>query len=97
MEILYFLPFLVLLIIAISMFVQGWMIFHNSYGYHESPKIRKHPEMQNVRQGEKLMTVSFGEEDSTNLDLQQLYERIQKQRMEELFSEPYDGDMEEED
>jgi hypothetical protein len=43
------------------------------------------------------MTTSFDDNDSPQLNFDKLYERIRQQRMEELFSEPYDGDMEEED
>ena len=43
------------------------------------------------------MSVSFNESDNPEMDFSKLYERIQKQKMDELFSEPYDGDMEDED
>lgn len=43
------------------------------------------------------MTTSFDDNDPPQLNFDKLYERIRQQRMEELFSEPYDGDMEEED
>lgn len=97
MAFLYFLPFLILLVIAISMFIQGWMVIHESYGYRENPKVKGHPEMKGVKKGDGLMSVSFNDSDNSEINYDKLYERIQKQRMEELFSEPYDGDMEEED
>jgi hypothetical protein len=43
------------------------------------------------------MTTSFDDNDSPELDLNKLYERIRQQKMEELFSEPYDGDMEDDE
>ena len=43
------------------------------------------------------MTTSFDDNNPSELNFDKLYERIKQQRMEELFSEPYDGDMEEED
>lgn len=70
---------------------------HESHGYRGNPKIKNHPEMQGVRKGDKLMSVSFNESEKPELDFSLLYERIQKQKMDELFSEPYDGDMEEDD
>jgi hypothetical protein len=35
--------------------------------------------------------------DSNNDEYRLLYKRVLKMKMDELFSEPYDGDMEEED
>lgn len=43
------------------------------------------------------MNTSFDDNDSTELDFNKLYERIRQQKMEELFSEPYDGDMEDDE
>ena len=97
MAFLYFLPFVVLLVISITMFIQGWMVIHESYGYRENPKFKNHPELKGVRKGDRLMSVSFNESEIPEMDFSKLYERIQKQKMDELFSEPYDGDMEDED
>ena len=41
--------------------------------------------------------VSFNESEKTEIDYRVLYDRIQKQKMDELFSEPYDGDMEDDE
>jgi hypothetical protein len=41
--------------------------------------------------------MSHNEPEKLELDFTKLYERIQKQKMDELFSEPYDGDMDEEE
>jgi hypothetical protein len=43
------------------------------------------------------MSATFNDPEKQELDFSKLYERIQKQKMDELFSEPYDGDMEDED
>jgi hypothetical protein len=98
MELLYFVPFLILVFIAISMMVQGWMIVHESGGYRENPKFKWHPEMKGVRKGDKLMTVTFQDsEDDSTFIYSELYEKIQRQKMKELFEEPstYEDDVEE--
>ena len=82
MEIVYFIPFLILLLIAVSMVIQGHMIMNAHYGYSKSPKI-KHPEMNDVKAGDTLMSVKFTDE-----DLEQLQQRVTQQKMEELFEEP---------
>ena len=81
-ELIFLVPWFVLLVISISMFVQGWMILNAHHGYSKSPKV-KHPELNNVRAGDPLLVVRFSDE-----DLEKLQERIQKQKMEELFEEP---------
>jgi 1-acyl-sn-glycerol-3-phosphate acyltransferase len=81
-ELIYLVPWFVLLVISISMFVQGWMILNAHHGYSKSPKV-KHPELNNVRAGDPLLVVRFSDE-----DLEKLQERILKQKMEELFEEP---------
>ena len=86
MEILYFIPFIILLLIAISMVVQGWMVMYEQFGYRENPKFKSHPEMKGVRKGDRLMSVKF--EESSDSEYDELYRRIQQQKMEELFQEP---------
>ena len=81
-ELIYLVPWFVLLVISISMFVQGWMILNAHHGYSKSLKV-KHPELNNVKAGDPLLVVRFSDE-----DLEKLQERIQKQKMEELFEEP---------
>ena len=69
-----------------SMVIQGWMIMNESHGYQENPKIKGHPEMKGVKKGDGLMVVSFDE--MPDDDYNELYGRIQKLKMEELFEEP---------
>jgi hypothetical protein len=86
MEVFYFIPFIILFIIAITMVTQGWMIMYEKNGYQENPKIKGHPEMKGVKKGDGLMTVRFDE--MLDKDYNELYDRIQKLKMEELFEEP---------
>jgi hypothetical protein len=86
MEIFYFIPFIILLLIAVSMVIQGWMVVHESHGYRENPKIKGHPEMKGVKKGDGLMTVNFNR--LPDEDYNDLYSRIQKLKMDELFEEP---------
>ena len=95
MEVLYFIPFIVLFAIAMSMVIQGWMIMNESHGYQENPKIKGHPEMKGVKKGDGLMVVSFDEMPDDDYD--ELYGRIQKLKMEELFEEPSKYEDENED
>lgn len=75
MEFLYFIPFIILLIIAISMTVQGWLVVHEKFGYREDPKVKGHPEMKGVRKGDGLLYVKFSDSDD---DLQKkLQHRIE--------------------
>jgi len=73
MEIFYLFPFFVLLLIAVSMMAQGWMIVTGNSGYNTAPKIKRHPEMVGVKDREVLMGVSFTKENKYS----DLYERIQ--------------------
>lgn len=82
MELLYYIPFIILLVIALSMVIQGWMIMNAHHGYSKSPKV-KHPEMNDVKAGDTLMTIKFTDE-----DLEKLQQRVTQQKMEELFEEP---------
>ena len=81
-ELIYLVPWFVLVVISISMFVQGWMIMNAHHGYSKSPKV-KHPEMNDVKPGDPLLVVRITEE-----DLEQLQRRVLEQKMEELFEEP---------
>lgn len=88
MEFYYLMPFIVLLAIAFSMVFQGWMILNEKFGYHENPKLpltKGHPEMENYKRGEGLLVVNFDK--SSEEDYHELYNRIQKLKMEELFEE----------
>ena len=94
-ELIFLVPWFVLLIIAISMFIQGWMVIHESHGYRENPKVKGHPEMKGVKKGDGLMVVNFNR--MPDDDYNELYDRIQKLKMEELFEEPSSYEDEEDD
>ena len=81
-ELIFLVPWFVILVISVSMMIQGWMIMTAHHGYSKSPKV-KHPELNDVKAGDPLLVVRFTEE-----DLERLQERILKQKMEELFEEP---------
>jgi hypothetical protein len=81
-ELIFLVPWIVLFIISISMFVQGWMIMNAHYGYSKNPKV-KHPELNDVKAGDSLLVVRFTEE-----DIKRLQERVLRQKMDELFEEP---------
>lgn len=95
MEIFYFIPFIILLLIAVSMVIQGWMVVHESHGYRENPKVKGHPEMRGVKKGDGLMVVNFDK--MPDDDYNELYNRIQKLKIEELFDEPSTYEDEEND
>ena len=58
-------------------------------GYQENPKVKGHPEMKGIKKGDGLMVVRFDDLDNTSDDkYDELYKRIHKQKMEELFHEP---------
>lgn len=86
MEIVFLIPWVILLFIAISMFIQGWMIINETHGYRENPKIKGHPEMKGVKKGDGLMSVNFNQ--LLDEDYNDLYERVKRLKMEELFEEP---------
>lgn len=75
-EFIFLVPWIVLLIIAFTMFVQGWMIMNAHHGYSKSPKV-KHPELNDVKPGDTLLSVKF-----VDKDLKELQERIQRHQME---------------
>jgi hypothetical protein len=85
-ELIFLIPWFILLLIAVSMVIQGWMITHESHGYRENPKFKGHPEMKGVRKGDGLMVVNFDR--MPDDDYNDLYDRIQRLKMEELFEEP---------
>jgi len=90
-ELIFLVPWFVLVVVALTMFVQGWMIMNAHYGYSKSPKV-KHPELNDVKAGDPLLVVKFTEE-----DLQELHQRILQQKMDELFEEPSTYEDEEDD
>ena len=81
-ELIFLVPWFVLMGIAISMVAQGWMIMNAHRGYSKSPKV-KHPELNDVKPGDPLLVVRFAEE-----DFEQLQRRVTEQKMMELFEEP---------
>jgi hypothetical protein len=98
MEIIFLIPFFILILIAISMMIQGWVIMNERFGYQENPKIAhkaSHPEMENYKKGEGLLVVNFEEVPEDNYS--ELQERINKLKMQELFEEPstYEDEKEE--
>ena len=90
-ELIFLVPWFVLVVIALTMFVQGSMIMNAHRGYSKSPKV-KHPELNDVKAGDSLLVVRFTEE-----DLQKLNQRVLQQKMEELFEEPSTYEDEEDD
>lgn len=89
MEFLFFILFLVLLFIAISMIIQGWMVIYEKNGYTENPKVKGHPEMKGVKKGDGLLVVNF--EKLPDGDYSELNDRIQKLKLEELLDDDDDG------
>jgi len=90
-ELIFLVPWFVLIGVALSMVAQGWMIMNAHYGYSKSPKV-KHPEMNDVKAGDPLLVVRFTEE-----DLEKLQQRVLEKKMEELFEEPSTYEDEEDD
>ena len=81
-ELIFLVPWFILVAISISMFVQGRMIMNAHYGYSKNPKV-KHPELNDVKAGDPLLVVKFAEE-----DISELQKRVFQQKMNELFEEP---------
>ena len=81
-ELIFLVPWFILVVIAVSMFVQGWMILNANRGYSKSPKV-KHPEMNDVKAGDPLLMLRITEE-----DIQELQRRVLQQKIDELFEEP---------
>ena len=80
--IIFLIPWFVLVGIALSMIVQGWMIMNAHNGYSKSPKV-KHPELNDVKPGDSLLVLRITEE-----DIEQLQRRVLQQKIDELFEEP---------
>jgi len=78
---MFLIPWVVLIGIALSMIVQGWMIMNAHNGYTKSPKV-KHPEMNDVQPGDPLLFVKFTEEDT-----KELQRKVLQQRIDELLGE----------
>jgi len=78
---MFLIPWVVLIGIALSMMVQGWMIMNAHNGYTKSPKV-KHPEMNDVQPGDPLLFVKFTEEDT-----KELQRKVLQQRIDELLEE----------
>ena len=83
MEIHYYLPFFILLLILLSLWIHGVIIMRELHGYRRNPKVKGHPEMIGCKKGDLLMVVKF-----TDDDYQELMGKVQRQKMEELFEEP---------
>jgi len=81
-ELIFLVPWFVLVVIALTMFVQGWMIMNAHHGYSKSPKV-KHPELNDVKAGDPLLVLRITEE-----DLEELQRRVLQQKIDELFEEP---------
>ncbi len=90
-ELIFLVPWFILLVIAVSMFVKGWMIMNAHRGYSKSPKV-KHPEMNDVKAGDPLLVLRITEE-----DLEELQRRVLQQKIDELFEEPSTYEDEEDD
>jgi hypothetical protein len=76
----------VVIVIILSLAIQGWMVMSERYGYYknsELPPSNNHPEMNGYRPGEKLLVAKF---DDYKFD--QLAEKALRKKMEELFHEP---------
>ena len=94
-ELIFLVPWFVLVGISISMVIQGWMVMNAHYGYSKNPKV-KHPELNDVKAGDSLMSVNFYSlDEDSNSEYDELYKRIQQQKMKELFEEPstYEDDL----
>ncbi len=90
-ELIFLVPWFILFVIAVSMFVQGWMVMNAHRGYSKSPKV-KHPEMNDVKAGDPLLVLRITEE-----DLEELQRRVLQQKIDELFEEPSTYEDEEDD
>ena len=88
---IFLVPWFVLIGIALSIIVQGWMIMNAHAGYSKSPKV-KHPEMNDVKAGDPLLVVRIAEE-----DIEQLQRRVLQQKIDELFEEPSSYEDDEDD
>jgi len=80
--IIFLVPWVILIGIALSMIAQGWMIMNAQNGYTKGPKV-KHPEMNDVKAGDPLLVIKFTDE-----DIEELQRRVLQQKIDELFEEP---------
>lgn len=71
-ELIFLVPWFILVSIAFSMFIQGWMIMNAKNGYTKNPKI-KHPEMNDVGNNDPLLYIRFKNEDIEKLHENQDY------------------------
>ena len=95
-QIIFLLPWVVLGIIALTLFVQGWMIINYRNGYSVHPEV-KHPEMRNVQKGDPLLTAKIKMENLSEDQYKLLQNRINELKMNELFDEPSTYEDEEEE
>ena len=95
-ESIFLVPWFVLVGIAITMFIQGWMVLHEQHGYQENPKYKKHPEIEEIK-GDTgvLMGVTFNQEPED--EFSELHARIHQLKMQELFEEPSSYEDEDDD
>jgi hypothetical protein len=91
-ELIFLIPWIILIGIALSMIVNGWAITHEFCGYSKSPRTKRHPEMKEVRKGDELLVIKFTDE-----DYRELQEIIMRQKMDELFEEPSSYEDEDDD
>ncbi len=90
-QFLYLILWVVMVVFAISMIAQGWMINNAQRGYSKSPKV-KHPELNDVKAGDSLLVVKFSDE-----DMQELQRQVLQQKIDELFDEPSSYEDEDDD
>ena len=96
--IIYLLPWIVFVLIGISLMIQGYLITNERCGYSCKPGYKRHPEIDELRGDTgRLMTLKFDR--TTEANYHELAERIQKVKMEELFDEPstYEDEPDEDD
>lgn len=75
--ILFFVPWLVILIGAGFLMMQGWMLNADKGEYSRDSKYKKHPEMKNVNSDDKLLYVKF-EKSEEDEDYDILRKRIEE-------------------
>jgi len=83
-QILFVVLWISMVVFAFTMMAQGWMIKKARYGYSKNPRV-KHPEMNDVKPGEPLMSVNFDK--LPDDDYSSLQDRIDRIRLEENLDE----------
>jgi len=79
---------------VISFFLQGLMIASERNGYQQTPKIKSHPEIEEIRGTGVLLGVSFPRPTPELPELDEddpykvLQRRVYEKKIEELFEEP---------